>query len=115
MTASESASTKGIDAYANETFTFGGISKTLSFAGGSASGVVSVGDVGKERRIQNVAAGLISATSTDAINGSQLYSVLETLGFNGVKPVIAGKNIEVTKKPTQQQRRMNIKLHLKIM
>ena len=97
LTASESASTKGIDAYANETFTFGGISKTLSFAGGSASGVVSVGDVGKERRIQNVAAGLISATSTDAINGSQLYSVLETLGFNGVKPVIAGKNIEVTK------------------
>lgn len=98
LTASESASTKGIDAYANETFTFGGISKTLSFAGGSASGVVSVGDVGKERRIQNVAAGLISATSTDAINGSQLYSVLETLGFNGVKPVIAaGKNIEVKK------------------
>lgn len=98
LTASESASTtKGIDAYAKDSFTFGGISKTLLFAGGEASGVVSVGDVGKERRIQNVAAGLISATSTDAINGSQLYSVLETLGFNGVKPVIAGKNIEVKK------------------
>ncbi|WFF39152.1 YadA-like family protein [Moraxella nasibovis] len=41
--------------------------------------MVSVGDVGKERRIQNVAAGLISATSTDAINGSQLYAVADKL------------------------------------
>ncbi len=45
------------------------------FAAKTPVGVVSVGDVGKERRIQNVAAGLISATSTDAINGSQLYLV----------------------------------------
>ncbi|ONY68646.1 hypothetical protein, partial [Burkholderia cenocepacia] len=29
-------------------------------------------------RIQNVAAGLVTATSTDAINGSQLYSVAST-------------------------------------
>ncbi|MFC0322437.1 YadA-like family protein [Gallibacterium melopsittaci] len=35
--------------------------------------VFSVGAAGKERQIQNVAAGVISATSTDAINGSQLY------------------------------------------
>ncbi|XXQ67861.1 YadA-like family protein [Neisseriaceae bacterium B1] len=45
------------------------------FAGATSVGVISVGDVGKERRIQNVAAGLISAASTDAINGSQLYLV----------------------------------------
>ena len=43
------------------------------FAGATANGVVSVGASGSERRIQNVAAGEISATSTDAINGSQLY------------------------------------------
>ena len=40
----------------------------------AANGTVSVGAAGKERQIQNVAAGVISATSTDAINGSQLYA-----------------------------------------
>ena len=45
------------------------------FQGAKANGVVSVGAAGDERRIQNVAAGEISSTSTDAINGSQLYSV----------------------------------------
>ncbi|WP_207401769.1 YadA family autotransporter adhesin, partial [Psychrobacter pygoscelis] len=46
---------------------------TYNYAGGNAAGVVTVGDAGSERRVQNVAAGLISADSTDAINGSQLY------------------------------------------
>ena len=41
----------------------------------SAGGTVSVGTAGAERQIQNVAAGVVSATSTDAINGSQLYAV----------------------------------------
>lgn len=36
---------------------------------------MSVGSAGKERQIQNVAAGRISQTSTDAINGSQLFAV----------------------------------------
>ena len=45
------------------------------FAGDKANGVVTVGAAGDERRIQNVAAGEISETSTDAINGSQLYAV----------------------------------------
>ena len=45
------------------------------FQGAKANGVVSVGAAGDERRIQNVAAGEISSTSTDAINGSQLYSI----------------------------------------
>ena len=40
----------------------------------AANGAVSVGSKGKERQIQNVAAGVISTTSTDAINGSQLYA-----------------------------------------
>jgi trimeric autotransporter adhesin len=37
--------------------------------------VVSVGGVGSERQIQNVASGVVSATSTDAVNGSQLFIV----------------------------------------
>nr|WP_282612781.1 YadA-like family protein [Pseudomonas chlororaphis] len=45
-------------------------------AAASTNGVVSVGAAGTERQIQNVAAGVISATSTDAINGSQLNSVV---------------------------------------
>ena len=36
--------------------------------------VVSVGDKGNEAQIQNVAPGVISATSTDAVNGSQLHA-----------------------------------------
>ncbi|WP_052043646.1 YadA family autotransporter adhesin [Oligella urethralis] len=47
----------------------------FTFAGAKASGAVSVGFSGGERRLQNLAAGEISATSTDAINGSQLFAV----------------------------------------
>ncbi|MDO4177864.1 MAG: YadA-like family protein [Phascolarctobacterium sp.] len=45
----------------------------------ASTATVSVGTPGKERQIQNVAAGEISSTSTDAINGSQLYAVLEAV------------------------------------
>ena len=41
---------------------------------------VSVGSVGNERQIKHVAAGRITENSTDALNGSQLYSVAKTLG-----------------------------------
>jgi hypothetical protein len=37
----------------------------------SAGGTVSVGAAGAERQIQNVAAGVLTATSTDAVNGSR--------------------------------------------
>ena len=46
-----------------------------NFAGSNPIGVVSVGAKDKERQIINVAAGKISADSTDAVNGSQLYSL----------------------------------------
>ena len=61
-----------------------GVNTTVSFAANSSAigGAVSVGKAGNERQIQNVAAGRISATSTDAINGSQLYTVLNNSGFN---------------------------------
>ncbi|MCQ9328503.1 YadA-like family protein [Pelistega suis] len=47
------------------------------FAGNAPKSVVSFGKAGDERQLVNVAAGEISATSTDAINGSQLYFVAE--------------------------------------
>lgn len=47
--------------------------------GSATNGSVSVGQVGQERQIKNVAAGEISATSTDAVNGSQLFSVARDL------------------------------------
>ncbi|MBM5616330.1 hemagglutinin [Burkholderia pseudomallei] len=53
---------------------------TLSgFAGANPTSVVSVGAPGAERQITNVAAGRITPTSTDAVNGSQLYAVASTI------------------------------------
>ena len=61
-----------------------GVNTPVSFAANSSAigGAVSVGKAGNERQIHNVAAGRISATSTDAINGSQLHAVLNNSGFN---------------------------------
>lgn len=57
------------------------------FAGSTPVATVSVGSEGKERQLVNVGAGEISATSTDAINGSQLYLVADQVGKNaqGIK------------------------------
>lgn len=55
------------------------------FAGATnieAGDQISVGASGQERQIKNVAAGNVTQDSTDAINGSQLYSVAETLDEN---------------------------------
>lgn len=76
---------------------------TLDFAGADPVGVVSVGNKDQERRIQNVAAGLIDEKSTDAINGSQLYAVIQkfkpggTTIINNDVSINAGNNIQVTK------------------
>ena len=68
--AAATASSAGTTTYASSVIN----GTTYNYAGATPTGVVSVGDVGAERRVQNVAAGLISADSTDAINGSQLYA-----------------------------------------
>ncbi|HDR1033657.1 TPA: YadA-like family protein [Pasteurella multocida] len=74
-------STSGMSAYADMA---NGLNKSgHSFAGATPVGVVTVGDVGKERRVQNVAAGLVTETSTDAINGSQLFALTRPLRFAG--------------------------------
>ena len=51
-----------------------------NYAGGSADSTLSVGSDTLKRTITNVAAGRVNAQSTDAINGSQLYAVANTLG-----------------------------------
>ncbi|MBB5425445.1 autotransporter adhesin, partial [Paraburkholderia sp. JPY158] len=50
-----------------------------SFAGAKPTSTVSVGSGGNERTITNVAAGRLSATSTDAVNGSQLYATNQAI------------------------------------
>ena len=70
------STTRSVTSVTNATVaghTYGG------FAGTSPVGSVSVGKAGQERQIHNVAAGKISADSTDAVNGSQLYSVANDL------------------------------------
>jgi len=61
-----------------------GADTTIRFAASSSTlkGAFSVGKTGEERQIHNVAAGRLSPTSTDAVNGSQLYTVLNNSGFN---------------------------------
>lgn len=67
--------------------------KKFDFAGGVADSTVSVGTTNKagmsgvmnyKRTITNVAAGRIDSTSTDAVNGSQLNAVINSLNFTTV-------------------------------
>ncbi|MGJ7542281.1 YadA-like family protein, partial [Variovorax sp. LT1R16] len=57
--------------------------KAVTFAGNAPTSTVSVGSVGAERTITNVAAGQLSASSTDAVNGSQLYATNNELSNVG--------------------------------
>ena len=66
------------------------------FAGTSPVGSVSVGKAGEERQLHNVAAGEISATSTDAVNGSQLYSVANDLQDQIKKSVPSNVTNQIT-------------------
>lgn len=59
------------DVVSTPSYTYAG--GTVNFAGTAPVSTVSVGTTGQERTITHVAAGRISADSTDAINGSQLY------------------------------------------
>lgn len=68
----------------------GTVSETINgtvytFAGTAPLGTVSIGDNSKERTVTNVAAGRISDNSTDAVNGSQLHSVIEETNKIGTK------------------------------
>jgi len=85
-TMKQSGTTAGLQSLSTDTTYDDGTSYT--YAGSSPTGVVTVGSVGSERRIQNVAAGLVSATSTDAVNGSQLYALTRQLRFGGDNSII---------------------------
>ena len=68
---------------------------TVNWAGGEnvlPGDVVSFGAVGYERQLKNIAPGIVSATSTDAVNGSQLYAIAEkTLSkYISIKSDLAG-------------------------
>ena len=105
-----------------ESYTF--LGNTYSWAGGKkviAGDVVSIGKEGYERQLINLAPGNVSGTSTDAINGSQLYSAFKAIeavnlttagntgtgavnlatqslnitGSNGLTTVATGNGIEV--------------------
>ena len=69
------------------------------FAANHSGSVVSIGKLGGERQLVNVAAGQISANSTDAINGSQLYLVAS--GLRDQMPVVytTVKGKKAVKKP----------------
>ena len=86
--------------------TFGG----FAGVGSAAKGSVSVGQVGSERQLKNVAPGELSATSTDAVNGSQLYSVANELQtqINNSTPGQINNNIKnLTNRVGTVERRVN--------
>lgn len=74
---------------------------TYNFAGSTASSTVSVGSSGNYRTITNVAAGQVNSSSTDAVNGSQLYSVAQaveanTTSINSVSSTVSNLSDTVT-------------------
>ena len=79
---------------------------THNFAGTNPAATVSVGKAGTERTITNVAAGRISAASTDAINGSQLYAVTSEMdkgvAYAGDVKDAAAANNKFTRKLGEQ-------------
>ena len=72
--------------------TYGGGANAFAGSAGVAAGdQVSIGSAGNERQIKHVAPGEINASSTDAINGSQLFHITQGLqeqitaaGGNGI-------------------------------
>ena len=68
------------DVVSTSSYTFNN-GKTVNYAGTTPISTVSVGAKDKERTITNVAAGRVSATSTDAINGSQLYGSHQMIDY----------------------------------
>lgn len=78
-------------AVSTKNMTVGG--KTYLTAGGHANGTVSVGNDNIKRTITNVAAGRVLNTSTDAVNGSQLYATNQSVDENAKNIAANAKNI----------------------
>ena len=88
-----SGSTTATIATKQTSTTVNGIAYNFAGATSDPNMQVSVGAAGKERQIKNVAAGEVSATSTDAINGSQLFAVasqIKPINYVSVKSSAVG-------------------------
>ena len=86
-------STTATNATNQSSTTINGITYNFAGATSDAGMQVSVGAAGKERQIKNVAPGEVSATSTDAINGSQLFAVasqIKPINYFSVKSLAVG-------------------------
>ena len=93
-----SGSTTATGATSQGSTTINGITYNFAGATGNPNMQVSVGSAGATRQIKNVAAGEVSATSTDAINGSQLYAVaraVKPLKYVSVNSTAAGTGSNV--------------------
>ena len=69
--------------------------------GATPSSVVSVGAPGAERQITNVAAGRITPTSTDAVNGGQVWNITDTLSREPSGGIAPAMSMAATPTPTQ--------------
>ncbi|PQL26139.1 YadA-like family protein [Veillonella tobetsuensis] len=88
-----SGSTTATTATKQTSTTVNGIAYNFAGATSDPNMQVSVGAAGKERQIKNVAAGEVSANSTDAINGSQLFAVasqIKPINYFSVKSSAVG-------------------------
>ena len=88
-----SGSTTATTATKQTSTTVNGIAYNFAGATSDPNMQVSVGAAGKERQIKNVAAGEVSATSTDAVNGSQLFAVasqIKPINYVSVKSSAVG-------------------------
>lgn len=78
-------------AVSTASMTVGG--KTYQTAGRRAAGTVSIGNDNIKRTITNVAAGRVLDTSTDAVNGSQLYAINQSVDENAKNIAANAKDI----------------------
>lgn len=65
--------------------------QSYSFAGSSAQGTLSIGTSGSQRTLTNLAAGTVSASSTDAVNGSQLYAAIQAIETGSTEVKTSGR------------------------
>ena len=84
-------SSETAEAVSTASMTVGG--KTYQTAGRRAAGTVSIGNQYIKRTITNVAAGRVSAISTDAVNGSQLYATNQSVDENAKNIAANAANI----------------------
>ncbi|NYV27746.1 YadA-like family protein [Streptobacillus felis] len=81
-----------------------------TFAGNTPTSVVSIGNENDKRQLKNVAAGEISSSSTDAINGSQLFFVAEKVSLLHENPItFEGNTGKTDKKKLSEELNFEIK------